>query len=101
MLNPDNAKDVPLLIAVFGWIRKETLDQAKDRIRKNLPHDQSFMLISWVGENKEGGPGQFKLEGWIWQGNSEFSRQAFPKLDDADYWYIQLDDADWTRTKQS
>ena len=94
MTNPKNAKDVPYLVAVFGWIRQNTLNAAKREIRGRLLSHQHFLMISWIGEKQD--EGDYNLEGWVYGGEKELVRVAKPKLDEAGYWYVDSFPAIWT-----
>ena len=87
---------IPYLIAVLGWTRKSTLDDAKAMARQTFPgtlHTR-LMLISWIGEKQDG---EYLIEGWILERNgdgrlSEFVREATPEFDKAGYWYMHFDE---------
>ena len=94
MLNPANAPGVPYLVAVLGWVKPGTLEKAKALIRERLPSDQSFLLISWVGESKNG---EFFVEGWLAPsgGFAETARSAAAEPDAGGYWSMRSTSA-WT-----
>lgn len=95
MLNIDNSRDIPTLVCVFGWIREQTLKKVKTLIRKRLPEDKNFLMISWIGDDKDEGP--FTVEGWIFSGGKESYRKAKPEMDNGEYWYIYFEkDSTWT-----
>lgn len=85
MLNPENISQIPILVAIFGWINEATLLDVKSRIVKSMPPEKHFLVVAWVGENKDKGP--FTLDGWVYAGRSGSERKAQPKHDDAGFWY--------------
>ncbi len=97
MLHKDNAPSVPYLVAVFGWIRKQTLADVKDMIRAAyLQENQTFLLISWVGDAKDGE--HWLLEGWYFSRQEESVRTLNVKMDDNKHWYVITNPSD--RSKQ-
>ncbi len=90
MLNPDNSKDIPILVCVFGWIRPNTLDKMKSLIRQSHLVDQSFLIVSWVGEDKDT---VNDVEGWSLCDGQEAVRTAKAETDDAGYWYIKFNNS--------
>ena len=99
LLNKENSKNIPNLMAVFGWIKPKTLDSAKDYVRKYFANEEAitstFSIISWVGENKE--DSKFRIECWITNGENEFSRTADPILDENEFWYVNLRNSEWIK----
>jgi hypothetical protein len=79
MLNTKNAPLVPYLVAVFGWIRKQTLNEVKHYIQTHLPNEQSFLLISWVGDEQDSE--QWVLEGWCFSGQKTCTRTLDATID--------------------
>lgn len=94
MLDHDNSKDIPYLVAVFGWIRPSSLESAKKAIRAGLLNHQHFLMISWIGEQKD--CGDFGLEGWVCSKKGESMRSVTPKIDEAGYWYVEGQPVLWT-----
>jgi hypothetical protein len=94
MTNPENAKDVPYLVAVFGWVRQSILEADKKVIRQRIFSHQHFLIISWIGEKQnEGG---FNLEGWVRGRKTGSVCGAKPKIDEAGYWYADSLPTLWT-----
>ena len=85
MLNPKNAFAVPYLVAVFGWIREQTLAGIKKKIQSELPEEQSFLLISWVGSSQDGS--DWILEGWCCSENMTSTRRLEVQTDGNGHWY--------------
>ncbi len=94
MTNPENSKDIPYLVAVFGWVQQNTLDAAKKEIRQRILPHQHFLMISWIGGKKDGD--DYNLEGWVCSGKTESVREAKPKIDEAGYWYAESLPNLWT-----
>jgi hypothetical protein len=88
MTNPENAPTVPLLVAVFGWVRPATLQRAKRLTWERLRDGQKLLMISWIGDTQDGAG--FSLEGWILADGVATRRDAAPHVDKAGYWYAEL-----------
>lgn len=85
MLNPINAPLVPYLVALFGWVKPSTLSKAKKQISSSLLPNQSFLLISWVGDNQNGD--NWILEGWCLSGQKATTRKVDTRIDENGHWY--------------
>ncbi len=85
----DNAKEVKFIVPIFGWLKLENYEKAKQFLRAGgLSPDQATLLIAWVGENQNGKPDQFKVEGFILAGEHEFSRSADASTDKGGFWQL-------------
>ena len=97
MLIDKNSKDIPNFLAVFGWIRPETLKLAKNIIDEKFENPNSsnktFSIISWIGKSKE--DPEFSIECWIKSSVGEYTKTATPKIDECGFWYIQPNDSQW------
>ena len=76
---------VKYLVAVLGWVRRATLEAAKEKVRKGLGEQQYFFSISWVGETPDG---EFEVEAWICHKETERVLTAKASMDEAGYWYL-------------
>jgi hypothetical protein len=99
MLNPLNAPNVPNLLAVFGWIRPETLCAAKQYVRENFKKHENkheiFSIISWIGVKKDADV--FNLECWIYTPEFEYLKDANPFVDGNGFWHISLKNDGWSK----
>jgi hypothetical protein len=91
----ENSKDIPYLVALFGWVRRNNLEAAKSEVRQRLLAQQHCLLISWIGEKKDQADA-YTLEGWVCSGRTESVRSVTPKIDDAGYWYADSLPTLWT-----
>lgn len=89
MLNPNNASSIPYLVALFGWIKPSSLSLEKMKISARLSPHQSFLLISWIGDTKDGE--KWILEGWCLSGGKATTRQLDVKQDENEHWYAVVD----------
>lgn len=95
ILNPDNSRDIPILVSVFGNISKETLKNIKSLIRNKLPESQYFLMISWPPENENVDEDDNDIvEGWIFSKGQETVRTAKANMDKGGYWFIFFDKSD-------
>jgi hypothetical protein len=93
-LNNLNSSSIPFLVSLFGWVKPDTLDTAKQYIRNNIPEDKAYLIISWIGDRQDGN--DFIVEGWVLYSGHETKRIAIPKIDGAKYWYLLFEkDSEW------
>lgn len=85
LLDIKNAPNVKFLVAVFGCIKQETLNAAKEEIRTRLGSDRSFLCISWIGDRPDDAT---DVEGWVFSNNHESTRKIKAYMDKAEYWYL-------------
>lgn len=95
MLNPNNSKDVSLLVASFGFLRPESFDWAKEQLRRGLLKHQSALLYAWVGSDENMGP--FTVSAAVIDGDSVVECRAKPSIDEGGFWQINYarECADW------
>jgi hypothetical protein len=92
-----NTQDIPILVAVFGEVTKETLQRVKNTVRLNVNENQCFLVISWPPENQDVNDDDI-VEGWIFSRRQETRRIARANMDKGGYWFMYFDDKDkgWT-----
>lgn len=88
MLNPENSREVSLLVAGFGFLRPESFNWAKMQFRDRLLKHQSALLYAWVGLNDNDGP--FSIEAAVIDADGILECQAEPVLDKGGFWQINF-----------
>lgn len=90
MLNPLNTNNIPVLVAVFGWLKQETYDQAKQEISNRLPEQKAMLLIAWIAESQDSE--NFIVRAFCKSSTGLTERSAIPSLDNGGYWQLNFED---------